>query len=53
MSVLNCPCRSIIVSTNGAVTCSDALCSVGDVAVGLGISRLPKRAGRALQVTDV
>ena len=43
MSELNCPYRSIIVSANGAVTCSDALCFLGDVAVGLGIPRTPNR----------
>ena len=37
------------VNYNGAVTCSDALCSVGDVTVGLGIPRPPKQAGRAMR----
>ena len=48
MSVLNCPCCSRIASTNGDVTRSNVLCSVGDVAVGLEIPRPPKRAGRAM-----
>ena len=49
MSVSNCPCRSIIASTNGAVTCSGVLCSVGDVVAGLGIPRPPKWDGRAMK----
>ena len=48
MSVLNFTCRSIIASTNGAVTHSDALCAVGDVAVGLGKPRSPNQNGKVV-----